>query len=95
MNSYKNFSVYPNCPKKIGRRFKSCRKKVMLTQKAIEEMYSGFISTGTVSRAENGHVYEIAYGYLEIIAKAIDVSLDYLLCRTDKLKTYAGGPYLY
>jgi transcriptional regulator with XRE-family HTH domain len=66
---------------------------VRLTQKEIEEMCS--ISATTVSRAENGYVYYISYGNLEIIAEAIDTSLDYLLCRTNEIKTYEGGAYQY
>jgi transcriptional regulator with XRE-family HTH domain len=53
------------------------------------------ISATTVSRAENGYVYYISYGNLEIIAEAIDTSLDYLLCRTNEIKTYEGGAYQY
>ena len=84
---------HSNNPYSIGRRIRECRERVKLTQQDVG-ILSG-VSAPTVSRIETGHVNEIGYGILVAIAEGLDVSLGYLLCIIDEIRTFSGKPYLY
>lgn len=79
----------------IAKRFLSCRKLVELTQDDVVQLAKEEVSATTVSRLENGKVYEICLGKIYRVAEAIDVHPDYLLCHTDEIRTFRGGLYLY
>lgn len=70
--------------KEAGKRIKEARKAKRLTQETLGN-YAG-VSKSAVSQWENGQVDSIDSAHLYHIAKALDVSQDYILSGTDQSK---------
>ncbi len=65
----------------ISERIKECREQHRLTQEQLG--YKLGMDKSTIQRYENGIVKNIKTPILEAMAKIFNVSLDYLLCKTD------------
>ena len=67
----------------LGRRVKRLREQLGMNQKQLAER-SG-IAQATISRIEAGQVKELKSEALKRLAKALDVTVDFLVGKTDRL----------
>lgn len=86
-------SAYFLNPNESARRVKEIRDLHGMTQKAIGEMAE--VAAATVCRIENGYINEMAYKIIIAICQALDISVGYILCWTDEMRTFSGGRFRY
>lgn len=67
----------------LGEKVRQTREKLGMNQKQLAEA-SG-ITQATISRIESGQVKELKSEALKRLAKALGITVDYLVSKTDKL----------